>query len=74
MISKINLPLFLEFINKNKPAYKDYFHKKNSFNKASYIVYLHEYIKQLITQENNNKKTEPNIDDTLFIPIDIDSI
>ena len=76
MIQKIVLSQFLEYVKKYNPDYINVFSTKNVFNKASYIIYLHECIKHMITQQNtltNSKDTE-NSETSLFIPINVDTM
>ena len=69
MIQKIILSDFLEYIKKNNPNYLSSFTlKKNLFYKASYIIYLQEFLKQYL------KNQDSHTDNYLLIPINIDTL
>ena len=75
MIQKVILAQFLDYLKTSNSMYMDSFiNKKNLFNRASYIIYLHEYVKQFITDQSKKKNDTDNTYDTVFIPINIDTI
>ena len=77
MIQKVILSQFLDYLKTYNPMYAESFiHKKTLFNQASYIIYLHEYVKQFITDQSkqNSHTQETNTTETVFIPINIDTI
>ena len=63
---------FLQYLKKNNPDFLGLFKNKHTFNKASYIIYLQEYIKEHIDHTNDNQNTSSK--DSLFIPINVDTI
>ena len=72
MIQKINITSFLQHLKKYNPDFLGIFKNKHTFTKASYIIYLQEYIKEHINHTNNNQNKSS--EDSLFIPINIDRI
>jgi len=77
MIQTVILAKFLDYLKTYNPMYTESFtHKKKLFNQASYIIYLHEYVKEFITDQSkqNSPNQETNTSETVFIPINIDTI
>ena len=72
MIQKINITSFLQHLKKYNPDFLGIFKNKHTFTKASYIIYLQEYIKEHIDHTNDNQNTSSK--DSLFIPINVDTI